>query len=877
MNESAETFRGMPKQTPTGRSEQRCSLSRSATPYSLLLLSLLVFASTAHAQVFGDIRVSRIGSAATVEIEFGCAMRYLEHRQSQGGTELIVQLLPGQDCRLALSGIRSDLRRPMSGRLAHLSEVEFMRSGNTDASLIVRFDRATAFDVKQTPNLHMLTIEVDREAAANPVEATPTVAATPAVPTEEISPLQNRSSTRQVHDPAAGQQNKFVIRVMKWTPGEEINYELLEPFRSNVIYTNEISLGERRWSELKLGFFDSEAAAEQTLEELSANFSLAWITTANSLEQAAARENQLVWPKDEPVVVAQATATAANEATSIADAEIDGLMEQARTALLRREYAESIDLYTRLLREPSGGHRQQAREFLGVALQKNEQNEQARAEFTAYLEEFPEGSDAKRVQQRLAALAATDGTDPSSSATTAVASNSANPPRRKRSISGWEFYGSAAQYYLRDVNISEGSDDDLVAQSGMLSQAHLVATRRGERFDLTARANLGYLYDLEGIGAEQQALTSYAFLDIADTQTDISLRLGRQQQLASGLLSRFDGLHASYQYRPDITLNVTAGFPVDSSRFLSSSDHYAYGTSVDFNNLLGDWDFSVYANQQMIDGIKDRQAFGTQAMFQNERFTVVGLLDYDLSYAVINAALINASWRAHDRITLHGRARSGVAPFLTTRNAIIGQQVNTLRELFDTYTEGEIRRLARDRTPEETFASGGLSAALTPRLQLRLDASYLKYSAAVASGGVGVFPESGPQYEYGGHLQASGFFKPGQITQFGYRHTETRSIDRDTVWIDVRYPISDQLRLQTRLSYSNRVANQNPAGDIDQAVFNPLLRLVYSGSQRYRIEFEAGGQMSNQEFPLGLAPPLAPDATLEQTDYYLQLGYILDF
>ena len=226
---------------------------------------------------------------------------------------------------------------------------------------------------------------------------------------------------------------------------------------------------------------------------------------------------------------------------------------------------------------------------------------------------------------------------------------------------------------------------------------------------------------------------------------------------------------------------------------------------------------------------------------------------------------------------MYGRARGGAAPFLTTRNAIIGQQVNTVRELFDTYSEGQIRRLARNRTADERAASGGLSLALTERLQFKAETSYLEYSATVASGGVDATPASGPRLSWGGHLQGSGYFKAGNIFLVGYRHDETQSIDTDTAWFDIRYPVSERLRLQTRLSASLRVSDQNAAGDIEHLVFNPMVRLQYASDRRWRIDLEAGSQWSNHEFPTALQPPLITDGDIEHSDYYLQLGYTVDF
>ncbi len=849
----------------------------------LLLVTLMCgFPSVLFARAIDDIRVSKIGSISSVEIEFECALRYARHEQNRGGTELYIHLEQGPDCRLALRNIASDLRRPLNGRLAHVLEVEFGKNSDDSTFLIVRFDRSLGYNVRQSPNHHMLTIDVDSSVQTTVAERSVTEDAVVGSASQ-----QRPDGTRRVSNASAQNNNAYVIRLAEWDPDQTLDFAPLARYRAKVMYTNDVAVGQRRWAILKLGFFDTEIEAKRAQQSLVADYPNAWVTIANPDEQLAARQSQIRWPRltAAPAVPAAAASeeTTPDEDVRVATMpaeRIPILMNEARAAMLRKNFAVSIELYERLLREPGQQHRRQAREFLGVARQKNQQPELAQAQFEAYLDEFPAGPDAHRVRQRLNALttiAASTGPNTGDTPTTMANRGSAETPIRDRQVSNWDIYGSASQFYLRGVNLAEGDDDDFIAQSAMLSQAHIIAKRRGERFDLMARANLGYLYDFVENGSDPQVLVSYAFLDVADTRTEVRLRIGRQQQLSTGLLGRFDGLHASYQFRPDLTFNVTAGFPVDSPRFQATGDHYAYGASVDINDIIGDWDLSLYANQQLIDGIKDRQAVGAKALFQGETMTIVGLIDYDASFNVVNTGLISATWRAHDRITLHGRVRGGVAPFLTTRNAIIGQPVNTLRELFNSFTEGQIRRLARNRTADERFASGGLSAAITPRLQLRFDTSYLEYSATVGSGGVAAFVDTGPQYTYGGHLQGAGFFGAGQIAQLGYRRTETKSIDDDNLWLDLRIPIGERLRVQARLAYSKRVANQNPAGDINQWVANPLLRFVFSGRRSFRLEFEAGGQWSNREFPMALMPPLIVDGTLQQNDYYVQLGYTLDF
>lgn len=838
-----------------------------------------------RAEVIDDIRISKIGDIATIEVEFLCGMQFLHQRKTGGGTATEIKLSPQHDCRVPLLDKTADLRRPMSGHLADLSEIEFVRNsedGDEQAFLVVRFNQSLLTTVSQTSNSHMLTIEVDRRTAVN-VVSLPQETDLPAevTPTSPAKPV-DREITRRVRISNASDGNRYAIRLMRWNGVDELNLSLLDEHRQKTLYTNHVEVAGRQWSELKLGFFATEAAATRAQEQLSGAFSLSWITVATPAEQAAAAQTRIDTADPVPhelhadATIGETQVLTTDLAVPKSSGQVAAMMGEARTALTRRDYNKSIEIYEELLQYTDGGHHPEAREYLGVARQKSGQPDLARVAFESFLDDFPDDKSATRVRQRLAAISVPDKSLTRPDSESGSLGNPSIARAKPRSF-GWEFVGNASQYYLRGVNLGESINNDYVAQSALLSEARVIAHRRGQRYDLTAQANLGYLYDFEDANTNQQALVSYAFLDIVDTKRDANIRIGRQRQLLSGVLSRFDGLHASYQYRDDIRVNVTAGFPVDSRRYMASSDHYSYGASIDLDNLIGNWDFSVYANQQMVDGIKDRQALGAEALYQGRRFSVVGLFDYDASYNIINTALLNATWRAHDRVTLHGRVRSGVAPFLTTRNAIIGQSVNTVRELFDDYSEGQIRRLARNRTVDERFASGGITAALTPRLQLRLDTSYLEYSATVASGGVEAIPASGPQYSYGGHLQGSGLFSPGQIMQIGYRHMETSNADTDTFWLDWRFPFRERLRLRARLSLANRIEDQNPAGNIDNWVINPLLSVVYSGERRYRIEFEAGGRWSNREFPSLLAPPLTIDDSLEQQDYYLRLGYTLDF
>jgi len=155
---------------------------------------------------------------------------------------------------------------------------------------------------------------------------------------------------------------------------------------------------------------------------------------------------------------------------------------------------------------------------------------------------------------------------------------------------------------------------------------------------------------------------------------------------------------------------------------------------------------------------------------------LVGQGKLDSHPAVTGNAMLAGNWRVSDRFTLNGRYQGGASPFLTTRNAIMGQSVNTIAALFETYTEGQLRRLARNRTAQARFGSAGISARLTERWQLNADVFYTEYGSTVASGGVPAIRATGPQFDYRLHLLGSSVAKRADSIQLGYRHRQTRDL-----------------------------------------------------------------------------------------------------
>ncbi|MFW2405546.1 MAG: tetratricopeptide repeat protein [Gammaproteobacteria bacterium] len=840
---------------------RRHVLNVSAGIVGILAASFVCLpAAVAAERAIADVQFSRQGTQSSAKIALGCRMRYLDHTPKGGGTEVRIRFVLEAECRSALSGVRNELYRPPGRRMGLIEDLEFESFAIDNASLIVRFEEPIAFSVSQGALLNQVRVTVD---TALPVAQTAVEPPPVAVPV--TTPPTSRSLRREPLQPVVTSPppDAFVIQIATYADGVPIDVGALPLPTDSTLYTQPVTIGDREWTALRLGFFSSEDAALAAMAGITPSNPGAFVAFAEAEERAAAvdRRAELLAtasPRMAPPPDELAT-------SSMSEDRIAELMAEAKQAMRRRDYDRSVQIYMRVLEEPDVGQRKEALEFLGVAREKKGQPAQARAEYENFLTEFPDGTDAERVRQRLAGLIA-------------MYQAPQQQARIKPADAGadWNVYGGLSQYYRRDVSQFDTIDESIVNQSAILSHADLILDRRGNRFDLQGRMSASYHYDLleEGLGPGDQGFVYFAYLDVADQQSGITARLGRQSRYTDGVLGRFDGAHVRYRWRPDISINFTAGFPVYSPRYAFETRRAFVGASMDIENVADAWDFSFFTHQQQIDGIYDRQAVGSEARFFNDRWNLVGLLDYDASYNVLNSAMFVGNWQATDRLTLSGRYDFRAYPFITSGNALIGQPVATMDELLDLYSEPQVRGLARDRTAQASSSSIGFSTPISERFQLSGDFVYSEIANTVASGGVAATPGTGPQYFFLMNVIGSSLFEAGDTTILSLRYRDTRAANMSTAIVDLRYPLTERLRISPRLGVSLR---QDAFDDTTQWIIRPNLRLIYRWRNRFRLELEAGGLWSRRELPDEPTTPVLFGETEDSSAYYVNGGYWVDF
>ena len=809
-----------------------------------------------------DIQVSKRGDEATVTISLACPMRFRSDANTPGGVSLEIRVAPLDSCRQigVGEGIASEVYRPDSGRLAHLTELEYESLGLGDNLLILHFDRPVDYRIAQRGDLRTIELRVrvgnDIVSQATPVPAEPTPrptqpaprAAPPSATPSDRAPIRSRvrapfvvpdyvinlQSTREPVDPA----------LVAGVPAKQGQH----------LYVSTTTIAGVTWYRLRLGFFAGEDEANAALTGLAASFPRAWIGRAETDEVQKAAS--LAVERGGIVAEAPKTGVAATPVTGVAGPalppeRIEELRADARNALIAGDYETAIRDYTRLIEQP-GDHRAEARENLGIAREKNGQTAYAAAEYRRFLEEYPESEAASRVRQRLNNLV--------------VGTSRERLRSEQTQARPWDVTTGLSQYYYRNVDRFDQDQPELTTFSALLTDLDVTVRHRGESVNMLGRLSINDLHDMLGEnkgGTGDRQRTSYAYYDIADAQNDWSVRFGRQTLHNWGVLGRFDGVHGTYQLADQRRLHVMMGYPVESTLNGVKTDREFVGAAVDFDHVVGRWGFSPYVQSQKIDGIGDRQAAGVETRYFDDTRSLTTMIDYDTLYSELNTALVFGTWRLKNRITLTGLYDERRSIF--TRNALIGQPLSTVEELLLTWTQDEIRQIARDRTATSRTTTFGMSMPLGERLQLNADVTTLDIGPSVDSAGVPAVPGTGQQVYYSSTLVASALFGQRDVDVLNLRYGEAPDFTTTLLTWDTRVPIGKHLRINPRLRLG---VWESTSTGVRRETVTPSLRLLWNAPRRYRLELEIGQDNVTRT---------SNSPELDSTGKFLNLGYRADF
>lgn len=842
-----------------------------------LLLAIFTVPAAATTRVVEEVEVRPVAEGTEILINFNFPLRYISHVPANKGKLMQVELKPLSVTPdlIELLGRKVFSWQPSAEKPLRTLTYEGGSPGGPQ--LLLEFDREVEYRIKGGGDPLRLTILLLPKLE----KPRPEVAAPPVAPLVPVVPVVTKAQTQ----PALPQPTPQLVEVSvvdislpyainlessltQITSQLPLGRQDLEHYR---LYLTRFKKGSQNWNRLRLGFFPDKKSAQQVMLSLKKDFPNAWLTRTSATERRNSAKTAVYEPaaliveipaEPDPsvsVTVVPAPVVAApveKKRPPLPPERRKSLLDQAEASMIAGDYQRAALLYTGLLQAEDAATRQLAQEYLGLARDRANQLAHAKAEYEKYLQLYPEGEGAERVQQRLTALL------------TARSAPKAPLRKGKQQPQGvaWrhEAYGSFSQFYFHD-SLTIDNEETLLAQSSLRSDIDINTRSRSENLDFRTTFIGGLENDFRDQGEDDFRISSL-YMDLAARDPELSFRLGRQSRSSGGVLGRFDGGLLRWQLSERIAANLVGGFPVFSTRETSiDTDRPLYGISFDFGTFASRWDLNLFVINQEVYGLTDRRAVGGEVRYFEPTRSFFTLVDYDILYDKLNTALFNGNLRLPDNTTLTFSADYRNSPVLTTSNALQGQTAETVADLLKQFTEEEIRQLALDRTATSQTYTLGATRPINSKLQISGDFAVSRFGATPASGGVEAMDGTGDMFFTSLQLTGSSLIKEGDIAIIGLRYSNTNTADTWALNLNTRYPLTRQLRLNPKMLFDYR---ENTSNSGNRWRIRPALRMEYRWKRRLYLEFEGGAEWANETIAGQL---------IRNRDYFFSLGYRFDF
>ncbi len=422
----------------------------------------------------------------------------------------------------------------------------------------------------------------------------------------------------------------------------------------------------------------------------------------------------------------------------VADGDLDRraapLLAKAKEALARGDADAAIEALSALLDLPPTASSREAQALIGQARLRAGDTGRARAEFDAFLRLYPTGPDADVVRAALAAMSPGEpapvagGGKRVASTTTLTGSVSATYYGGQSKVRTQEFQDSPLSGLPELVSDATLSSAD---QKQIVSSVDVNWRHRDAEVDQRFVLRDSYTKDQLRPTRTKNKLSALYF-DHRSFGLGTQVRLGRQSPLGGGVLGRFDGVQASYAFKPRWKVGVVGGVPTDE---LLDTRRRFYGASIEAEALTPRFGASLYTVQQTIDGEVDRRAIGSEMRYFDGGVSGNAQLDYDVMLKGLNIVSVQGTWQRPDNTVFNLLYDRRNQPLLALGNTLFFTDPNLLvrptrvSDLLQTSTLDQLRERAKATTAVSTQAALGVTTPINPQWQAGADLRYTSTDA----------------------------------------------------------------------------------------------------------------------------------------------------
>ena len=617
--------------------------------------------------------------------------------------------------------------------------------------------------------------------------------------------------------------------------------------QGQLVYQTRINVKGKAYYRLALGNFQSTEDARAALGNLKQLFVDAWIYQRSIPERQQLRtllkvsdgDPEAAAGKNKPAKTIKAPAETAED-----------LLFAARQAFLDENYVRVIALTEKIsaeywtagatenlpqIRESlelAGTTRERQAELAGTIGERRARLNQAVVLYETALDTDPPEEVSSRISNRLQG----------------IRTMSIEPRARlaeqeeKPAGNGWGYRGSLLQYYRDDIVDGLNDDDDGPESVNRLfvTNVGLQMQRRTETEVWAIGLDASLINDLH----EDETDSSISNANISYATEDLRLVGGRQTRTLTGVNQRFDGISYKDTSRSAFQMTYALGYLVQSYYDDVDTDHPFYG----INLSLSPYDsvnVDLYFVEQEISGLTDRQSVGTEIEYRNDVSFVYGIIDYDTFYEELNSVTLISNYRYGPQWDFNLTANYGYSPTLSTLNALQGQTAESIDELTDRLTDGQIYQLAQDRTSRATNLYFGGSYQIDTDRQIYFDLSTFYLGATDESDGVLAIDDT-DSTQLSLDYSVRDFFSAADYSTIGFRLLNSTSSDTQSVRLRTRLPGYLDLIYDPRVRLDNR---QGKDGRPDQWILNTTLKLTYRATRKLNFETDFSFEYSDLNLP----------------------------